>query len=143
MTSSDTSEKSWVIVITILVILFIGAIFALSNWGSVMALVGHGESYSTLRLYEFNENVVPQGNSISLTEADFKEFPQLALLIRDKKQKPTRIFDDGTRFFMIPLTSDEMYKFNDHFWSNYSGLENRRLFEYKGKYYEYDYPQIH
>lgn len=143
MTSSATSDKGWKIGFTVLGIIFIVFFLLIFFWNGFMTLIGQGESYSTLRLYEFNESVLPQGNRISLIDEDFKEFPQLASIVRDKNQKPTRIFEDGTRFYMIPLTEDEMYEFNRRYWSNYSGFENRRLFEYKGKYYEYDYPQIH
>jgi len=143
MTSPETSNKGWKIVFTLLAIIFIVFSLVIFNWNGFMTLIGRGESYSTLRLYEFNESVIPQGYGISLTEKDFKEFPELASIVRDKNQKPTRIFEDGTRFFMLPFTEDEMYRFKDRFWTNYSGFENRRLFEYNGKYYEYDYPQIH
>jgi len=101
-----------------------------------------GESFSTLHLYELNGSYIPEGTRFSLTEEDFKEFPQLASVIRDKKQNPQKIFPDGTRSYSFPLTESEMYKFNDRYWINSIG-ENRRIFEYHGKYYEFTYPEIH
>jgi hypothetical protein len=100
------------------------------------------ESFSTLHLYELNGSAVPQGNRISLTKEDFEEFPQLASIIQDKNKNPTRIFDDGKRFYLIPLTSIEMNRFNSRYWLNSSG-EDRRFFEDMGKYYEYNTHEIH
>jgi hypothetical protein len=136
MTFIQILKKRWYVLIAILAV----AIFLL-NWFGIITIIGK-ESFSTLHLYELNESVVPQGNRISLAEGDFKEFPMLASIIRDKKQNPTRIFNDGTRFYMIPFTVNEMDTFNARYWKNSSG-ENRRIFEYNGKYYEYDFPEIH
>ena len=119
----------------------LGIIILLLNFSSIFSLFG-GDSFSTLRLYELNGSFIPQGIRFSLTDDDFTEFPQLASIIRDKRQNPMRTFEDGTRFYMIPLTESEMYKFNGCFWLNSTG-EDKRIFEYKGKYYEFDFPQIH
>jgi hypothetical protein len=145
MNSSEPSIKGWKgwkMVFAILGIIFIVFSLVILNWNGFMTLIGSGESESTLRVYELNGSNVPQGIIISLTEEDFKEFPQLASTIRDKNQKPTRIFDDGTRFYMIPFTYIERHRFIGRFRSNFNGYENSRFFEYKGKYYSYDYPQI-
>jgi hypothetical protein len=136
MTIIEILKKRWYVFMMILVIIII-----LLNLSSIFSLFT-GESFSTLRLYELNGSYIPQGIHFSLTEEDFKEFPQLALIIRDKNQKPIQTFDDGTRFYMVPLTETEMNRFNGRYWLNSTG-ENRRIFEYKGKYYEYDLPQIH
>jgi len=136
MTIIDLLKKRWYVFIVVLAI----TIFLL-NWFGVITIIGQ-ESFSTLRLYELNESVVPQGNRITLTEEDFKVFPQLASIIRDEKQNPTRIFDDGTRLYRVPFTSSEMNTFNSRYWIN-SSREDKRIFEYKGKYFEYDLPQIH
>lgn len=129
-------KKQWYVFIVILAIIII-----LLNSSSIFSLFT-GESFSTLRLYEQNGSYIPQGIHFSLTEEDFKEFPQLASIIRDKNQNPIQTFDDGTRFYMVPLTSDEMARFNSRYWLNRSG-ELRRIFEYKSKYFEFDVPQIH
>jgi hypothetical protein len=136
MTIIEILKKRWYVFMMILVIIII-----LLNLSSIFSLFT-GESFSTLRLYELNGSYIPQGIHFSLTEEDFKEFPQLALIIRDKNPKPIQTFDDGTRFYMVPLTETEMNRFNGRYWLNSTG-ENRRIFEYKGKYYEYDLPQIH
>jgi hypothetical protein len=136
MTFIETLKKRWYVFIVILVIIII-----LLNLSSIFSLFG-GESFSTLRLYELNGSFVPQETRFSLTKEDFKEFPQLASIIRDKNQNPMRTFNDGTRFYMVPLTANEMDSFNNRYWQNSTG-ENRRIFEYNGKYYEYDVPQIH
>jgi hypothetical protein len=134
MASSDSSDKGWIIVVAILVILFLGTILALSNWAGVMTLVGRGESDSTLYLYELNQSVAPQGNMISLTEEDFKTYPKLAPVIRDNKQKPIQILKNGNRLYTIPLTMEERY--------DYYPLVDKIL-EYEGKYYSYGIPEIH
>jgi hypothetical protein len=136
MTFIEILKKQWYLFIVILVIIVI-----LLNLSSIFSLFA-GESFSTLRLYELNGSYIPQGIHFSLTEEDFKEFPQLALIVRDKNQKPMQIFNDGTKFYMVSLTSNEMERFNSRYWLNRSG-EMRRIFEYDGKYFEYDVPQIH
>jgi len=136
MTFIELLTKRWYVFIIIL-----GFIILLLNLSSIFSLFG-GESFSTVGLYELNESVIPQGTSFSLTEDDFKEFPQLASIVRDKRQNPMQTFDDGKRFYIIPLTEDEMYKFNNRYWVNRSG-EMRRIFEYSGKYFEFTIPVIH
>ena len=136
MTFIEILKKQWYVFIVILVIIII-----LLNSSSIFSLFT-GESFSTLRLYELNGSYIPQGIHFSLTEEDFKEFPQLASIIRDKNQNPIQTFDDGTRFYMIPLTVDERDRFKARYWLNSTG-EDRRIFEYKGKYYEFTLPEIH
>lgn len=109
---------------------------------SISLTVFLGESFSTLGLYELNRSYIPQGTSFSLTDDDFKDFPQLASIIRDNKQKPVQSRNDGTRVYLIPMTQSEMSKFNNHYWLN-STNEDRRIFKYNGKYYEFTFPAIH
>ena len=136
-------KARWYVFIAILAIL----IFLL-NWFGVITILGK-ESFSTLTLYESNESFVPQGNTISLTEEDFKEFPQLASIIRDKTTKPTVISMEGIRSYDIPFTSDEYSLFLARYWSNVNRSEvdkpfpHNRIFEYNGKYYEFELPAIH
>jgi hypothetical protein len=143
MTYIEILKKRWYVFIAILVIIIL-----LLYWFGFITLIGGG-SFSTLRLYELNESVVTQGNSISLTEEDFKEFPQLASIIRDKNTKPTLIDKNGIRYYEVNFSSNEFNRFIARYWSNVSAYEidrptpPRRIFEYKGKYYEYDEPQIH
>jgi hypothetical protein len=143
MTLMDILRKRWYVIIAIFVI-----IIFLLNWFGFITIIGK-ESFSTLRLYELNESVIPQGHTISLTEEDFKEFPQLGSIIRDKNSKPTVISKMGIRSYEIPFSSEEYDRFIARYWSNVSRSEvdrpfpHNRIFEYKGKYYEYDLPQIH
>lgn len=132
MTSFNTLSKGWKIVIAVLVIFFVGYIsmFFLITFGGFIL----GESDSTLYLWELNESNVPQGNITSLTDKNFNELPKLASVIRDKKQKPEQILENGNRLYTISLTMEERY--------GYGGLAGNIL-EYKGKYYTYDTPQIH
>ena len=136
MTFIEILKKRWYVFIAILAIL----IFLL-NWFGVITIIGK-ESFSTLHLDESNESAVPQGNTISLTDEDFKEFPQLASIIRDKKTNPTVIYKNVIRSYHIAFSSKEYSLFIARYWSNWSG-EDRRIFEYNGKYYEYDFPEIH
>jgi len=136
MTFIDILKKRWYVFVVI-----IGIFVLLMIWSGYFSLIG-GESFSTLHLYELNGSYIPEGTRFSLTEEDFKEFPQLASVIRDKKQNPQKIFPDGTRSYSFPLTESEMYKFNDRYWINSIG-EDTRIFEYKGKFYEFTLPEIH
>jgi hypothetical protein len=136
MTFIEILKKRWYVFIGILLVIIL-----LLNLSSIFSLFG-GESFSTLGLIELNGSYIPQGTSFSLTDDDFKEFPQLASIIRDTRQNPTQTYKDGTRIYLIPLTESEMYRFNGRYWLNNSG-EDRRIFEYKGKYYEFTFPAIH
>ena len=137
MTHIEFLKKRWYVVIAILVF-----VIFLLNWFGFITIIGE-ESFSTLHLYESNESFIPQGHTISLTEEDFKEFPQLASIIRDKNTNPTVIYKNGIRSYHISFSSDEYSRFISRYWSNWSRSEDRRIFEYKGKYYEYDFPEIH
>jgi len=137
MTFNEILKKRWYVLIAFFVI-----VFFLLNWFGVITIIGK-ESFSTLHLYESNESVIPQGHTITLTEDDFKDFPQLASIIRDKKTNPTVIYKNGIRAYHIPFSSKEYSLFLSRYWSNSSGSEDRRIFEYKGKYFEYDLPEIH
>jgi hypothetical protein len=129
-------EKRWYVIVAIL-----GIIILLLIWSGYFSFV-FGDSFSTLHLYELNGSYIPEGTRFSLTEQDFKEFPQLRSAIREKNQKPQKIFPDGTRSYSFPLTESEMYRFNDRYWRNISG-EDRRIFEYNGKNYEFTFPEMH
>jgi hypothetical protein len=143
MTFIELLKKRWYFFIAFVVI----GIFVL-NWFGIITIIGK-ESFSTLYLYESNESVVPQGYTFSLTEEDFKEFPQLASVIRDKTAKPTAIYKSGIRLYYIPLSSKEYGLFLARYWSNVSRSEtdkpfpHNRIFEYDGKYYEFEIPDIH
>jgi hypothetical protein len=130
MPSFNSLNKGWKIVIAILVILFFGYIltFFLINFGGLI----FGESDSTLYLWELNESNVPQGKIITLTEEDLKLLPEMASVIRDKNKKPEQILENGNRLYTISLTMEGRYKYG-----------TSRFFEYNGKYYYYDTPQIH
>ncbi len=134
----ETLKKRWYVLIAI----FLGIAIFLPSWFGLITIFDRG-SYATLSVYELNKSFIQQGDQIPLTEEDFKEFPHLTAIIRDNNQKPTAILDDGTRLYLIPLSYDEMNRFNGRFWSNASSIMINRIIEYKGKYYEYNYPRIH
>lgn len=136
MALMETLKKQWhffIVGVGLIILLF---------YFSISLSVFLGESFSTLGLYELNGSYIPQGTRFTLTDDDFKEFPQLASIIRDNKQKPVQSRDDGTRVYLIPLTQSEMDGFNNRYWLNSNG-EDRRIFEYNGKYYEFTFPVIH
>lgn len=137
MTFSDTLKKNWFI--SLLVIILIVSSLLFLSWIGFMII--SEEPFSTLYLYELNESIVPQGNFganiYSLSEEDFKQLPKLAPVIRDKNQRPIQVLDNGNRLYTIPLTSEEYYLFIEHYLPKPT---TSGFFEYKGKYYSYDYP---
>ncbi len=135
MTMSETMKKRWYISVAILGIV----IFSLLWFGFIT--INGKEGYSTLVLTELNNSVIPQGIIISLTDEDFKEFPQIAMIVRDKNQKTVKISSDGTRFYIIYFTEEERYKFIRRYWGNFKG-EPYRFFDYNGKYYQYNFPPM-
>jgi hypothetical protein len=136
MTFIEILKKRWYVFVVVLVIIII-----LLNLSSIFSVFA-GESFSTVGLIELNGSYIPQGTRFTLTDDDFKEFPQLTSIIRDTRQNPTQTYKDGTRIYLIPLTESEMDRFNGRYWLNNSG-EDRRIFECHGKYYEFTFPAIH
>jgi len=139
MTLSDALKKRWKLLIAILgivVIIFI----AYSIWAH-QASVGWGTN-SQIDIIEINESVVPQGNIVHLNEEDFKKFPKLAPVIRDKTQRIRGVSNDGKRItYTIFLTDEERVEITSlYFPPNPDNLE--RFFEYNGKYFAYDFPII-
>ncbi len=139
MTISDTLKKRLGILIAILGIIVL-VFIAYSIWAHQVS-VGWGTN-SQIDIIEMNESVVPLGNIIHLTEEDFKKFPKLAPVIRDKTQRIRGVSNDGKRIiYTVFLTDDERVQFTSlYFPSNPDNLN--RYFEYNGKYYGYDTPTI-
>jgi hypothetical protein len=139
MPLSETLKKRLQILIAILVIIVI-VFIGYSIW-SYQVSVGWG---TTSRLYmgEINESIVPQGNIVHLTEEDFKKFPKVAPVIRDKTQRIRGVSNNGTLIsYTVFLTDNESSQFSSlYFPPNPDNLE--RFFEYNGKYYYYDVPTI-
>jgi hypothetical protein len=139
MAISETLKKQWKVLIAILAIIVIVYI-ANSIW-SYQVSVGWG---TTSRLYitEINESGVPNGNIIHITEEDFKKFPKLAPVIRDKTQRISGVSNNGTLIsYTVFLTDNESSQFSSlYFPPNPDNLN--RFFEYNGKYYSYNTPTI-
>jgi len=76
----ETLKKRWYVLIAIL-----GIVIFLMILACFSAIIG--DPSATIFIYELNTSVVPQGNSISLTAEDFRVFPKLAPVVRDKTQK--------------------------------------------------------
>ncbi len=139
MTFFETLKKQWKVLIAILAIIVIISV-AYSIW-SYQVSVGWGTT-SQLYITEINESGVPNGNIIHITEEDFKKFPKLASVIRDKTQRIDQISNNGTWIhYKLFLTDDERAQFSSlYFPPNPDNLD--RFFEYNGKYYYYDTPTI-
>jgi hypothetical protein len=138
MTLSETLKRQWKLLIAILgivVIIFI----AYSIW-SYQVSVGWGTN-SQIGITEINESGVPNGNIIPITEEDFKKFPKLASVMRDKTQKIDQISNNGTRInYKLFLSDDERVQFLSLYPNTPGNFDN--FFEYNGTYYYYGYPTI-
>jgi hypothetical protein len=139
MTISETLKKRLKILIAILAVIVL-VFIAYSIW-SYQVSVGWGTN-SQIDIIEMNESVVPHGNIIHLNDDDFKKFPKLAPVIRDKTQRIRGVSNDGKRIiYTVFLTDDERVQFTSlYFPPNPDNLH--RFFEYNGKYYGYDIPAI-
>jgi hypothetical protein len=89
-----------------------------------------------------NKSEAQNGTIIHLTEKDFKEFPRLASVIRDNEENTAVKWPGGKNAYGVLIKDQERYRFIELYWSNYSGLENGRFFEYDEKYYSYNFPPI-
>jgi hypothetical protein len=139
MTISEMLKRRWKMLIAILAIIVI-VYYAYSIW-SYQVSVGWGTN-SRLFITEMNESGVPNGNIIHITEEDFKKFPKLAYVMRDKTQRIDQISNNGTWIhYKLFLTDNERSQFSSlYFPPNPDNLE--RFFEYNGKYYYYVPPTI-
>jgi len=142
MIISETLKKRLKILIAILaviVIVFVG--YSIWNFWNYQVSIGWGTN-AGFDLTEINESSTPHGNIVHLTEEDFKKFPKLAPVIRDKTQRVMGVSDNGTRIhYTVHRTDDEKVQFTSlYFPPNPDNLH--RFFEYNGKYYGYDVPTI-
>jgi hypothetical protein len=139
VTFSDILKKRWKVLLGILLIMAI-IFIGYSIWNYQVS-VGWGTN-SQVDIIYIIESDAPQGNVIHLTEEDFKKFPKLAPIIRDKTQRIRVISNDGKRItYTIFLTDDERYQFVSLYFPPKSNNLSR-FFEYNGKYYAYDTPVI-
>jgi hypothetical protein len=139
MVISETLKKQWKLLIAILGIIVI-IFIAYSIW-SYQISVGWGTN-SRLFITEINESGVPNGNIIHITEKDFKKFPKLASVIRDKTQRIDQTSHNGTWIdYKLFLTDHERAQFLSLYCLPIPGNPDR-FFEYNGKYYYYDIPTI-
>jgi hypothetical protein len=64
---------------------------------------------------------------MNLTEEDFKAFPKLAPIIRDKSQKSNHMGFNGRVNYLVNYWEDEHYTFISHFgYSGYLGYNGKR-----------------
>jgi hypothetical protein len=138
MTFFETLKKRWYVFIAIIGIF----IFLLSWFGNIT--IFEPEHYSRIYLHEQNESFVPQGYIIHLTDEDFKVFPKLIPVIRDKNQKPLLQLENGEREYSIFLTGEEHYLFEGRYQVFDPSIDMTKgiAFEYKGKYYGFVRPAI-
>jgi hypothetical protein len=121
MTLSETLKKYWYIPFAIFGILFL-------SYFILFVMMVNEPSYGLI-IYELGNSNQPS-NAIMLTEEDFKVFPKLAPIIRDKSQKPSYIDNEGRNTYTVKYWEDEHYAFVSHF-GNWGDLE------YKGKHYRF------
>lgn len=85
----------------------------------------------------FNEKgeVVNTTSVVSITEEDFKTFPKLAPIIRDKSQKSSYMGFNGRVTYRVNYWEEEHYTFVSHF-------GNSGYLEYKGKRYSFGFMHV-
>ena len=142
MTVSETLKKYWYVPFAIFGILL------LSFFIVIFAMMMYNPSYS-LRVVELNdsEGIQPTGyytenytigqtSKVStLTEEDFKVFPKLAPIIRDKSQKPGFVDNEGRDVYYVDYWEEEHSAFTSRF-----GLFG--CLEYRGKYYNFMFMNV-
>jgi hypothetical protein len=119
MTFIEVLKQNWLSI----AIFGIIVVFILNLFGFIVLIPR--DPVATIRIHELN--YVADGQTIILTEDDFKEIPQLAVLIRDHNSAGGR----------VALYSSKDY---GNFISRYKTYEKEasHIFEYQGKFYEYD-----
>jgi hypothetical protein len=144
MTVPETLKKNWIyiafVIIVILPLIYVAVAFV---------MMVNEPSYA-LELYELNDSDAcqPTGyytenytiaakkyNATLLTEEDFKEFPKLAPIIRDRNQKPSFADSKGKGVYHVSYWEEEHSAFTDHF-----GLFG--CLEFKGKRYNFNFMHV-
>jgi len=142
MTLSETLKKYWYVPFAIFGILLLCYFIVL------FVMISNEPSYR-LYLFELNDNsrIQPTGyytenytigyksQVFTLTEEDFKVFPKLAPIIRDKNQKPGFVDNEGSIVYTVAYREDEHSAFTSRF-----GLFG--CLEYKGKYYNFNFINV-
>ena len=82
-----------------------------------------------------NGSFIQTSNVINITEEDFKTFPKLAPIIRDKSQKSSYLSFNGRLTYRVDYWEEEHYTFVSHF--GYNGH-----LEYKGKRYWFGFMHV-
>jgi len=146
MTSSEPKKNIWNIVVPIMVTLLIVFIVGLSYWfwSSVVnepsyALVinelNDGDVLQPTGYYTENYTIGQTNKDCTLTEEDFRTFPKLAPIIRDKSQKPDFVDKEGRGVYHVDYWEDEHSAITSRF-----GLFG--CFEYKEKRYNFNFMHV-
>ena len=126
MTFFETLKKYWYVPFAIFGILLL-------SYFILFVMMVNDPSYR-LYVYELNDSHHPS-NAITLTEEDFKVFPKLAPIIRDKSQKPSYTDSEGRSTYYVHYWENEHYAFVSHF-------GKRGDLEYKGKINRFDFMHV-
>ena len=146
MPSSEPKKNIWNIVVPIMVILLIVFIVGLSYWfwsntvnepnyALVLNELNDGDAIQPTNYYSENYTIGQTYEVTPLTEEDFKVFPILASIIRDKSQKPIYVDNKGRGVYHVPFWEDEHSAFTSRF-----GLSG--CLEYKGKRYNFVFMHV-
>jgi hypothetical protein len=145
MTSSEPKKNIWNIVVPIMVILLIVFIVGISylfwsnmnepSYSLVINELKDGDAIQPINYYTENYTIGQKYEVTPLSEDDFKVFPILASIIRDKTQKPIYVDDEGRGTYHIPFWEDGHSAFTSRF-----GLSGG--LEYKGKRYNFAFMHV-
>jgi hypothetical protein len=143
MPISETLKKNWIYIVFV-IILILPLTYVIVSYIMIM-----NEPSYALTIEEMNDNdtidsagewnngtfVYTSNPFINLTEEDFKTFPKLAPIIRDKSQKSSDVGSNGRVAYRIDYWEEEHYTFVSRF--GYNGY-----LEYKGKRYHFIFMNV-
>ena len=144
MTVSETLKKNWIFIvfglIVIIPLMYVMISLVMTNYEPSYALIieelNEGDVLENTNYWE-NGSLFTNYNptTINLTEEDFKTFPKLAPIIRDKSQKSGDVGSNGRVTYQVYYWEDEHYPFVSHFGDG-------GYLEYKGKRYRFGFIHV-
>jgi hypothetical protein len=145
MTFFKPSKNIWNIVVPIMVIFLIVFIVWISylfwsnmnepSYALVINELKDGDAIQPTSYYTENYTIGQTNEITPLSEDDFKAFPILTSIIRDKTQKPIYVDDEGRGTYHVPFWEDGYSAFTSRF-----GLSG--CLEYKGERYNFAFMHV-
>lgn len=143
MTVSETLKKNWIyiafVIIVIIPLMYVIVSFVMMmnepSYALIIEEMNDSDVVETAGYWNNGAFIYTSNPFINLTEEDFKTFPKLSPIIRDKSQKSSYMGFNGRVTYRVNYWEDEHYTFVSHFGNN-------GYLEYKGERYWFGFMHV-